>query len=153
MHILYTSKRSSILDIHRILFTLIECVYDNGLYILDRHRMTGVTCEAGNAHSSAAPGSLLYWLFTGWVYFTHIVCCWLVGWLVVFNVPSTARSFRDGAPIYCPLRRTWSLVFTRIPLGIEPRPVAWQSITQQLRHAGSSLSIVQFMKVIIDFHF
>ena len=29
-----------------------------------------------------------------------------VGWLVVFNVPSTARSFRDGTPIYCPLRRT-----------------------------------------------
>ena len=28
------------------------------------------------------------------------------GWLVVFNVPSTARSFRDGTPIYCPLRRT-----------------------------------------------
>ena len=27
-------------------------------------------------------------------------------WLAVFNVPSTARSFRDGTPIYCPLRRT-----------------------------------------------
>ena len=26
--------------------------------------------------------------------------------MVVFNVPSTARSFRDGAPIYCPLQRT-----------------------------------------------
>ena len=25
-------------------------------------------------------------------------------WLVVFNVPSTARSCRDGTPIYCPLR-------------------------------------------------
>ena len=25
-------------------------------------------------------------------------CCWLV----VFYVPSTARSFRDGTPIYCP---------------------------------------------------
>ena len=24
-------------------------------------------------------------------------------WLVVFNVPLTARSFRDGTPIYCPL--------------------------------------------------
>ena len=30
----------------------------------------------------------------------------MVGWLAVFNVPSTAGSFRDGAPIYCPLRRT-----------------------------------------------
>ena len=28
------------------------------------------------------------------------------GWLVVFYIPSTARSFRDGTPIYCPLRRT-----------------------------------------------
>ena len=35
---------------------------------------------------------------------------WLVGWLVVFNVPSTARSFRDGTPIYCPLRMTWSSI-------------------------------------------
>ena len=30
----------------------------------------------------------------------------MVGWLVVFNVPSTARSFRDGTHIYCPLRGT-----------------------------------------------
>ena len=29
-----------------------------------------------------------------------------VDWLVVFYVPSTATSFRDGTPIYCPLRRT-----------------------------------------------
>ena len=31
-----------------------------------------------------------------------------VGWLVVFYVTSTARSFRDGTPIsiYYPLRRT-----------------------------------------------
>ena len=28
------------------------------------------------------------------------------GWLVVFNVPSTARSFRDSTSIYCPLQRT-----------------------------------------------
>ena len=27
------------------------------------------------------------------------------GWLVVFNVPSTARSFRDGTPINCPLMK------------------------------------------------
>ena len=37
----------------------------------------------------------------------------LVGcWLVVFYVPSTARSFRDGTPIYCPLRKTWSSINT-----------------------------------------
>ena len=29
-----------------------------------------------------------------------------VGWLFVFYVTSTARSFRDDTPIYCPLRRT-----------------------------------------------
>ena len=29
---------------------------------------------------------------------------WLVGWFDVFNVPSTARSFRDGTPIYCPFQ-------------------------------------------------
>ena len=27
----------------------------------------------------------------------------MVGWLVVFNVLSAMRSFRDDAPIYCPL--------------------------------------------------
>ena len=56
--------------------------------------------------------------------------------LFVFYVPSTARSFRDGTPIYCPLRRTWSSVNTPFPPGIEPRSVAWQSITLPLRHAS-----------------
>ena len=35
-------------------------------------------------------------------------------WLVVFYVPSTARSFRDGTPIYCALRRRWSSVFCNV---------------------------------------
>ena len=61
---------------------------------------------------------------------------WLVGWLVVFNVPSTARSFRDGTPIYCPLRRTRSSINTPFRPGIEPRAVAWQSITLPLRYAS-----------------
>ena len=61
-----------------------------------------------------------------------------VGWLVVFNIPSTMRSFRDGAPIFCPLWRTWSSVYTPSPTGIEPRVVVWQSITQPLRHASST---------------
>ena len=42
--------------------------------------------------------------------------------LVVFYVPSTARSFRDGTRIYCPLRRTWSSVNTPFTPGIEPGP-------------------------------
>ena len=36
---------------------------------------------------------------------SNIILRWLVGWLIVFNVPSTARSFKHGTPIYCPLRR------------------------------------------------
>ena len=51
----------------------------------------------------------------------------------MFNVPSTARSFRDGTPIYCPLRRTWSSINTPFRPGIEPRAVAWESITLPLR--------------------
>ena len=52
-------------------------------------------------------------------------------WFVVFNVPSTTMSFRDGAPIYCPLRKKQSSVFTPSPSWIEPRvDVAWQSNTQ-----------------------
>ena len=59
----------------------------------------------------------------------------LVSWLVVFYVPTIARSFRDGTPIYWPLR---SSVFTPFPPVIEPRAVAWQSITLPLCHASSS---------------
>ena len=60
-----------------------------------------------------------------------------VGLLVVFNVPSTARSFRGGTPIYCPLWRTWSSINTPFRSGIEPQAVAWQSITLLLRYASS----------------
>ena len=38
----------------------------------------------------------------------------MVGWLVVFCVPSTDGSFRDGIPVYSPLRRTRS--FLTVPL-------------------------------------
>ena len=61
--------------------------------------------------------------------------------LFVFNVPSTARLFRDGTPIYCPLQRTWSSVNTPFPPpGIEPRVMAWQPIMLPLHHASSTLS-------------
>ena len=36
----------------------------------------------------------------------NILKFWLIDYLIVFYVPSTARSFRDGTPIYCLLRRT-----------------------------------------------
>ena len=61
--------------------------------------------------------------------------------VVVFNVPSTARSYRDGTPIYCPLRRKWSSINAPFRPGIEPRAVAWQSITLPLRYASSPSSI------------
>ena len=41
-------------------------------------------------------------------------------------------------PIYCPLQRTRSSVNKPFPLGIEPRAVAWQSITLPPRHASSA---------------
>ena len=79
-----------------------------------------------------------------------MIVCYL-GWLVVFNGPPTARSFRDGTPIYCPLRRTWSSVNTTFSPGIEPRVVAWQSITLPLRHA-SSTSLSKAMKIKLRNH-
>ena len=66
-------------------------------------------------------------------------------WLVVFSVPSSARSFREGIPIYCPLRRTLSSVFTLFPQGIKPGPS--QSTTQSLRHTSFHSSF-QYTKYI-----
>ena len=60
----------------------------------------------------------------------------------MFYVSSTARSFRDGTPIYCPMWRTCSSVNKPFPPGIEPQVIRWQSITLALRHASShSLSL------------
>ena len=72
-------------------------------------------------------------------------------WLVVFYVPSTARSFRDGTTIYCPLRRTWSLVNTPYPSGIEPRAIAWQSITLPLPHARSTRILDSSWKCLLHY--
>ena len=78
---------------------------------------------------------------------------YVVGWwLVVFNVPSTARSFRDGTPIYCPLRRTWSSINTPFRPGIEPRAVAWQSITLPLRYASSTVHLCIQLKSNMKIH-
>ena len=62
-------------------------------------------------------------------------------------VPSTARSFRDGTPINCPLQRTWSLVFTPFQPGIVP----WHTITQPLRHASSTSFYVCFLNLNVCF--
>ena len=44
--------------------------------------------------------------------------------LLVFYIQSTAKSFRDGTPIYCPLRRTSTSVFTPFLPVIKPWTVA-----------------------------
>ena len=43
---------------------------------------------------------------------------YLVGWLVVFNVPSTARSFRDGIPNLLSLAKDVKLDKYTVPTGI-----------------------------------
>ena len=42
--------------------------------------------------------------------------------LVVFYIPSTERSFRDGIPIYCPLRRTQNSFLHHSHQELNPRP-------------------------------
>ena len=69
--------------------------------------------------------------------------CWLVVW---FNVSSTAWSSRDGTPIYCPLRRTWSSINTPFRPGIEPRAVAWQSIALPLCYASTTMHATVVLK-------
>ena len=66
----------------------------------------------------------------------HVALDRMVGWLVVFYVPSTARSFRDGTPIYCPLRRTWSSVFT--PFSPELTRIQYPTLTIDPRRSLST---------------
>ena len=61
----------------------------------------------------------------------------------MFSVPSTARSFRDGTHIYCPLRRAWSSINTQFRPGIEPRIVAWQSIRPMLLLCYATSGVVE----------
>ena len=75
------------------------------------------------------------------------LCNYMFVCLFVFYVPSTARSFRDGTPIYCPLRRMWSSVNAPFLPGIEPRAVAWQSITLLLRHASCNYMLMYSFSV------
>ena len=51
-----------------------------------------------------------------------------LAWLVVFSVPSIARSFRDGTPYLLSLAKDVKLGFYTVPPGIKPRAVTWQSI-------------------------
>ena len=58
------------------------------------------------------------------------------GWCMIQNGWLWGHLDRDCAPIYCPLQRKWSSVFTPFPPRIEPQAVTWQSITQTLHHAS-----------------
>ena len=72
-----------------------------------------------------------------------ILLCIIFGlsWFIVFNFPSTTRSFRVGSPIYCPLRRTLKLGFYTVPTGNRTPggSVAVHDITAS--HASSSFLI------------
>ena len=63
---------------------------------------------------------------------------WLVGWLVVFYVPSTARSFRGGTTHLLSLAKDMKLGFYTVPT-VESNPglLRGKSITLPLRHASS----------------
>ena len=98
-------------------------------------------------HSTTQVDKKVIWLVMCYYYINHKIF-WhnhiysmLVGWLVVFYVPSTARSLRDSTPIYCPLRRTWSWVNSPFPPGIKPRAVTWHSITLPLRQSSSTFIV------------
>ena len=97
-----------------------------------RKETCGIFCSITPRDNSGHQRRLPFMSLSGW--------CLFVCLLVVFNVPSTARSFRDGTPIYCPLRRTWSSINTPFRPGIEPRAVTWQSITLPLCYASSTVS-------------
>ena len=68
---------------------------------------------------------------------TICICVYMVG-CVLRSIDSEVIKRRPPPPIHCPLRRTCSSAFTPFPPGIEPRAVAWQSITLPLRHASST---------------
>ena len=57
--------------------------------------------------------------------------------------------YYDGTPINCPLRRTWSVVNTPLPPGIEPRAVACRSICTIARFLDSFYLYRYF--IYIDF--
>ena len=62
--------------------------------------------------------------------------CWLVGRFVVFSVPSTGWSFRDGTHIYCPIAKDVRLGFYTVPTGNRTpgRRVAVHYTTQRQLH-------------------
>ena len=68
------------------------------LHVVDRHKPVSTMPYERVGDSGA---SINFILFKRQSHLESVI----VGWLVVLYVSSTARSFRDGTPIYCPLRR------------------------------------------------
>ena len=56
------------------------------------------------------------------MYSTKINYFKLVGWLVVFNAPSTVRSFRDGTPFTVPCEGREARFLNRTHQGTNPVP-------------------------------
>ena len=104
--------------------------YSESFHICYADSLCCADCWSSTGEHSYISFFIIFFMF--WWYF-NLVC------LFVFNIPSTARSFRDGTHIYCPLRRTWSSVNTPSRPGIEPGAVAWQFITLPLPHGCSTL--------------
>ena len=64
----------------------------------------------------------------------------LVGWLCLTSHRQRGH-LETAPPIYCPLQRTCSSINTPFQPVIEPRAVAWQSITLPLRYASSTFHL------------
>ena len=61
-----------------------------------------------------------------------------VGWVIVFYVPSTARSFRDCTPHLLYLAKNMKLGFYTVLTENRTRAIAWQSITLPMCHTSST---------------
>ena len=143
----------AIIKIHSLFYQKYFCRIERliDFYILGNailfqsRRLRSKVMHAIPYHCTVHMRSMVYLFYTTWSFIiqSNDLFCWLV----VFYVPSTARSFRDGTTIYCPLRSTWSSVNTPFPPEIEPRTVAWQSITLPLRHASSTTNQMKIIYI------
>ena len=57
----------------------------------------------------------------------------------IFSILRRQRGHLKAAPHLLSFAKDVKLRFYTVPPGIEPRVVAWQSITQPLRHASSTI--------------
>ena len=125
-----------------------EGIYQMGEELTEEEEMCNLICRPQFLKEKSLGFWVLHFMVIFCLKMKYLTECWLV----VFYVPWTVRSFKDGTPIYCPLRRTCSSVFTPFPPGIEPRPVAWQSITYHCATPAPLLTEwnVMFFKMTLE---